>query len=44
VRLSRGLLAGREGQVTAGPDAKGYFKVRVGTLEVQIPGAELRPT
>jgi hypothetical protein len=44
VHLTRGLLAGRAGTVTGGPDPKGYFKVRVGTLEVQVPGAELRTT
>lgn len=42
VHLTRGLLAGRAGVVTGGPGPKGYFKVRVGTLEVQVPGAELR--
>ena len=40
VRLSRGLLAGKEGTVTA-ETGKGYYKVRIGTLEVQVLGTEL---
>lgn len=40
VRLSRGLLAGKEGTVTA-ETGKGYYKVKVGTLEVQVLGTEL---
>ena len=39
-RLNRGLLAGKVGEVTA-KEARGYYKVRVGTFEVSVAGADL---
>ena len=41
-RLTRGLLAGKEGEIR-GKEARGYYKVRVGTLEVSVSGADLEP-
>ncbi len=41
-RLNRGLLAGKVGEVTA-KEARGYYKVRVGTFEVSVAGADLGP-
>jgi len=41
-RLTRGLLAGKVGEITA-KEARGYYKVRVGTFEVSVAGADLTP-
>ncbi len=40
VRLTRGLLAGKEGEIT-GKDKRGYYRVRVGALEVSVNGTDL---
>ncbi|MCB9530141.1 MAG: hypothetical protein H6701_17435, partial [Myxococcales bacterium] len=42
-RLTRGLFAGKEG-VVKGPGKDGYYKVKVGPLEVSVSAAELEPT
>ena len=39
-RLTRGLFTGKEGEVL-GSDKKGYYTVRVGSLEVRVTSAEL---
>ena len=40
-RLTRGLFAGKEGEIR-GADKPGYYKVRVGTLEVAVSAYELQ--
>ncbi|MCA9547392.1 MAG: hypothetical protein KC613_23475, partial [Myxococcales bacterium] len=40
VRLTRGLLAGKEG-VIRGADKKGYLKIKVGALEMPIAVTDL---
>ncbi len=41
-RLTRGLFAGKQG-VVKGPDKAGYYKVKVGPLEVSVSAHELEP-
>lgn len=42
VRLTRGLFAGKEGEVR-GKGKPGYFKVKVGSLEVSVAAGEIAP-
>lgn len=41
-RLTRGLFAGKEG-VIRGEGKAGYYKVKVGPLEVSVSASELEP-
>ena len=41
-RLTRGLLAGKEGEIK-GQDKPGYYSVKVGVLEVKVSAHELEP-
>lgn len=41
-RLTRGLFAGKQGQIT-GQGKAGYYKVKVGPLEVSVSAAEIEP-